>query len=142
MSQVPFDGPPKTEFGGLILQRVPRLAWQIPRPFMAPVWSDPVTGEIYGETVLMCRLPWPRFRCFTYGKQVVLPLRSAEALKWCETEVGIRPDCRCSIDEYSERRVTTWIEVSNGKVYPLYFCNVHYHVPLYPRKKPPRRSYP
>lgn len=47
---------------------------------------DPLTGEIYGEAVLMAALPWPRFRCFTFGKQVILPFRTAEAFERHEFE--------------------------------------------------------
>lgn len=48
---------------------------------------DPATGEVYGEAILMSALPWPRFCCFTFGKQLVLPHRSAVALERYEREL-------------------------------------------------------
>lgn len=47
---------------------------------------DPLTGEIHGEAILMAALPRSRFRCFTFGKEVVLPFRTAEALERHELE--------------------------------------------------------
>jgi len=47
---------------------------------------DPLTGEVYGEAILMAALPRSRFRCFTFGKEVILPFRTAEALERHEFE--------------------------------------------------------
>lgn len=47
---------------------------------------DPLTGEIHGEAILMSALPRARFRCFTFGKEVILPHRTAEALERHELE--------------------------------------------------------
>lgn len=41
-------------------------------------------GEIHGEAVLMCALPWPRFRVFSFGHEVVLPQWMAESLERVE----------------------------------------------------------
>lgn len=45
---------------------------------------DGATGEIHGEAILMCALPWPRFRGFFDGKQVILPHWHAETLERLE----------------------------------------------------------
>lgn len=60
-------------------------------------------GEIAGEAVLMGRLEWPRFRRFSDGQQVQLPIRVAEAFEGLETALwtgfGGKPKCAGCGDE-------------------------------------------
>lgn len=47
---------------------------------------NPHTGEIEAEAILMSALPFPRFRCFGMGKEVILPHRTAISLERYEAE--------------------------------------------------------
>jgi hypothetical protein len=59
-----------------------------PSTGQARIIFDPLTGEVYGEAILMSALPRSRFCCFTFGKEIVLPHRVAVALESHEAEYG------------------------------------------------------
>lgn len=53
----------------------------------SPATIDP-GDDVGGEAIVMCRLPWSRFRGFGLGQEVLLPLWAAISL--VEFEVGLR----------------------------------------------------
>lgn len=100
------------------------------------VISDPSTGEIHGEAVLMSALPWPRFRAFSTGQQVVLPHWMAEALERADDE--LRRTDMCADGEYlcancvhhGKRGLHHYrVECSQGKVFSTIYC--HCQFPLF-----------
>lgn len=87
------------------------------------VLVDGSTGEIHGEAILMCALPWPRFRGLRDGQEVILPGWHAETLERMELEVGAIvsksacPNCGGKLHDWT-RHVR--IEVSGDKVKAFY----------------------
>lgn len=87
---------------------------------------DLTTGEIYSEAILMCALPWPRFRNFSDGKQVILPEGMAEALEGLEDVITsvdgmdelVKFECHGSDRGYHVR-----VECTDGKVFMSFHCN-------------------
>lgn len=126
MPFVPFDRKQKTELGGFVPESLPSLQWEVPSPLPAPSdWIDPVTGEVYCESVLMCALPWPRFRGFFDGKQVLLPLWAAVTLKRTETEIGLSFHCGCPCNKLREPGSHARIEIHDRKIFSLLYCGNH-----------------
>ena len=107
-------------------------------------------GEVHGEAVLMCALPWPRFRGFSDGQEVVLPAGMAEALEGFEAGLlasDLEPVCPYCVNKLREVGFHLRIEVVKSKVFASVFCNAHFRIsskakPNVGRGDKPRRRYP
>lgn len=85
MNQIPFDRRIHAEIARGGPHEFPVVLF-IPRPpgFGGRVYRD----DIDGEAIVMCALPWLRFRAAGLGEQMVLPLGAAISL--VEFEEGLR----------------------------------------------------
>lgn len=88
-------------------------------------------GEIYAEAVLMCALPWPRFRTFCTGEQVVLPFWAAETLERLESgpepiDPKVMSGCNCEQPLASGSHIR--VEVVEGKFFATFWCGRHFKV--------------
>lgn len=86
-------------------------------------------GEIHGHAILMCALPWPRFRVFSTGQKVVLPRWMTETLEGFEASLvslPVPPLCAYCRNELLERRYHFRVEVKESKVFPLVVCDDHF----------------
>lgn len=107
MTGVPVYWYVEPDDGSLPFEAVPEdLRNVVPTPAVGDDGAtliDPKTGEVYGEAILMARLPWPRFRDFATGKEVRLPAGVAETLKGLDDELSmsglldVRQHCLCKI---------------------------------------------
>lgn len=106
---------------------------------------DRQTGEVQREAVLMCALPWPRFRDFATGKQFVLPFGAAVAFERLESVFDTVEDeghFRCGCDKPQRSGSHYRVEVIDAKRYALSFmCGRHFKISKYggagsPRHKP------
>lgn len=96
-----------------------------PEPFTGVVALVTPDGEVYGEAVLMCALPWPCFRGLHDGEQVVLPYRTAVALEQFEVAVsaaGMPREFACGCDEALDRRAHYRVQIRDGTVYAGLVC--------------------
>lgn len=100
-----------------------------PCPFSGAVALHDADGEVCGEAVLMCRLPWPRFRCFADGKQVVLPFGTAVSLEKLEAAhraVDFKGMFVCGCDEPLDRGSHYRVEIGDVSVHCGLYCGRHY----------------
>lgn len=111
---------------GLPLEPVP-VEVVGPRPLAETgVVIDPSTGEVYGEAVLMSTLPWPRFRDFATGKQVVLPHGMAEALESSErVRTLVQGEYVCCACRQQGRHGLhhVRVECAEGKGFASFWCH-------------------
>ena len=110
----------------------------------SPVVLVDADGEVHGEAILMSRLPWPRFRCFSTGQQVTLPHGAAVAFERFEAAIFadpiLKPDCSQCGGKLREGRYRVRVEIVDAKLYPVYECHLHF---LYDRRGPiPRPASP
>lgn len=111
---------------GLPFQCLPQVFGDlIPSPTAGDdqIILDPETGEIYGHAILMSALPWPRFRAFSTGKEMVLPHRCAVALERVEYEPA-NVSCHHCGHRLSERTHHYRVEHLEGERYAVSrFCH-------------------
>lgn len=111
---------------GLTFEPIPvPTVWPVPSGGLADL-VDSSTGEVHGQAILMCALPWPRFRDFATGKEVVLPAGMAETLEGLEPVLG-------SVDgegvpfacghHVSDRGYHLRVEIRESKIFASYHCN-------------------
>ena len=145
VSTVPFYWYIETVSLGQALEDLP---WRIFGP--APTCTEAVlvdnsTGEIYGEAILMRALPWPRFRCFADGKQVLLPYWSAITLERLEAKFLSSGDplkCACGLDHGPDRRSHFRVEVTDRKSFHFSFWDNTHFENAFPSRAKRNRSLP
>lgn len=94
---------------------------------------DSLTGEINGEAILMCTLPWPRFRCAGNGAQVFLPHWHAEALERLEAVVRthvLEGSCTGCNDQLTYGSLHLRVEVVDAKVKAFYVHSCGYQLTI------------
>lgn len=126
MAPIPRYWHVETDPPGLSFQPLPiPTVWPVPAGGLAHLIDD-ATGEVYGQAILMCALPWPRFRDFATGKEVVLPSGMAETLEGLEPIVGaVHPEDMtfpCG-HQLSDRGYHLRVEVCEAKVFASFHCN-------------------
>lgn len=126
MALVPKYWHCETTSDGSLFEHVP---WgQIrPEPSMqGTVFVNTATGEVYCDAILMCALPWPRFRVFGTGKQVVLPewmAKTLEGLKSVLNAADLKDICPNGVCEGSKRSNHLRVETVEGKCFVTVHCN-------------------
>lgn len=130
MSRVPFYWYIEPIGAGQPLEDLPRRIFGPAPSSTEAVLVDNTTGEVHGEAILMRALPWPRFRCFADGKQVLLPYWSAITLERLEAKFlssGDPPKCSCGLDHGADRRSHFRVEVGDRESLHLSFWdNTHF----------------
>lgn len=126
MSPIPTYWYIEADFPGLSFEPIPvPSVWPVPSGGLSDL-IDRQTGEIHGQAILMCALPWPRFRDFSTGKQVILPCGMAEALERCEAIFGAldgeREPFTCG-HKVSDRGYHLRVENSETKSFVTFHCN-------------------
>jgi len=127
------------------------LPWSVfgPTPtFTEIVLFDDATGEIHGEAILMRALPWPRFRRFSDGSQVLLPYWTAISLERLESHsqaFGLPTECPCGVYHGTDRTYHFRVEVTDREsVHLSTWDNAHFEAFLPSRAKrnvgAPRRA--
>lgn len=110
------------------------IPWSADRPFPfgrdgLTILSDPVTGEVHREAILMCALPWPRFRG-AGGEQVVLPDWEAQTLERLK-DVAIGADGEyecptCRLKKGGHRQHHFRVQIIDAERVSIR-CTVHCH---------------
>lgn len=111
--------------GGAPFKLVPALMSAVgPEPSTDHIFvSDPATGEIEGEAVLMGALIRPRFGSLFDGKKVVLPFRVAVAFERHEQEI-LAPLCeallRHAVAKVEKRALRYRVGVENAEWFTVF----------------------
>lgn len=152
VTSIPLYWYTEPNLGSEVLKHLPVITLD-PAPPERVVLAD-ADGVIHCEAILMGALPWPRFRRFLDGKEVVLPFRIAIALERLElshASVNGEGECHCGFCQGCNRSTHYRVEVtdqSGHSVKLTRWCDCHFEFSFKNRgsspachpRLPPRRG--
>ena len=130
VTKIPLYWYTEADLGSEVVKHLPVIALD-PAPPERIVLAD-ADGVIHCEAILMGALPWPGFRRFLDGKEVVLPFRSAIALERLELShapVNREGECHCGFCQSCNRSTHYRVEVTDERgqsVKLTRWCDCHF----------------